>query len=78
MALTSCPDCGREVSDRAPACPNCGAPIAAPPPSTASVPQRVITSEDSFLTRNRGCGDILLYGPLILLVMLVFMGSCPA
>lgn len=28
MALVACPDCGREVSGRAPACPHCGAPIA--------------------------------------------------
>lgn len=28
MALIICPDCSREVSDRAPACPGCGAPIA--------------------------------------------------
>src|SRR5690242_2712828 len=28
MALTNCPDCSAEVSDRAPTCPRCGAPIA--------------------------------------------------
>lgn len=28
MALIKCEDCGRDVSDRAPACPNCGAPVA--------------------------------------------------
>src|SRR4051812_11612666 len=28
MALMKCDDCGRDVSDRAPACPNCGAPVA--------------------------------------------------
>ena len=27
MALIKCPECGREVSDKAPACPHCGAPI---------------------------------------------------
>ena len=26
MALISCPECGREISDKAPACPHCGAP----------------------------------------------------
>jgi hypothetical protein len=26
MALISCPDCGKSISDKAPACPNCGAP----------------------------------------------------
>jgi hypothetical protein len=29
MALVTCPDCGREVSDQAPACPNCGRPMKA-------------------------------------------------
>jgi hypothetical protein len=28
MALISCPECGRQVSDKAPTCPTCGAPIA--------------------------------------------------
>ena len=27
MALVSCPECGREVSEKATACPNCGAPL---------------------------------------------------
>jgi len=27
MALIKCEECGREVSDKAPACPGCGAPI---------------------------------------------------
>ena len=28
MALIKCSECGRDVSDKAPACPGCGAPIA--------------------------------------------------
>ena len=28
MPLITCPDCAKEMSDRAPACPNCGAPAA--------------------------------------------------
>jgi len=28
MALVKCPECGREVSDKAKACPGCGRPIA--------------------------------------------------
>lgn len=27
MAMITCPECGREVSDKAASCPNCGAPI---------------------------------------------------
>ena len=32
MALITCPDCKREISDQATACPNCGRPIAHKPP----------------------------------------------
>jgi len=28
MALISCPDCNKQVSESAPTCPQCGAPIA--------------------------------------------------
>ena len=47
MALISCPECGRQVSDAAPACPTCGyplhrvavatAPVAAAPPIEPAV-----------------------------------------
>ena len=34
MSLIQCPECAREISDKAPACPHCGVPIqaATPPP----------------------------------------------
>lgn len=38
MALIQCPECGKEISDKAPACPNCGNPmptLAAPTSSQA-------------------------------------------
>lgn len=48
MALISCSECGKEVSDKAAACPGCGAPIAAiaiaapqAPPRAVVVPARV-------------------------------------
>ena len=27
MALINCPECGKQISDKAAACPNCGAPV---------------------------------------------------
>ena len=27
MALITCPECGKEISDKATTCPNCGAPV---------------------------------------------------
>lgn len=41
MPLTTCPDCGREVSTAAPACPHCGrpnAPAVAAPQAAAAAP----------------------------------------
>lgn len=32
MALISCPECGKEISDAATACPHCGHPVQNPPP----------------------------------------------
>ena len=31
MAMISCPECGKQVSDKAPACVNCGVPIGQSP-----------------------------------------------
>lgn len=33
MALIKCPECGKEVSDKATSCPNCGCPIESLSPS---------------------------------------------
>ena len=30
MAMIDCPECGKQVSDKAPACPACGVPVASP------------------------------------------------
>ena len=37
MALTQCPECDREMSDRAAACPGCGAPNAAAPRAVVTI-----------------------------------------
>lgn len=42
MAIISCPECGKQVSDRAVSCPNCGYPISSAP---AVVPQVNTSSE---------------------------------
>ena len=37
MALISCPECGKKVSDRAATCPECGCPINTAPAESVSV-----------------------------------------
>ena len=79
--LMTCPDCGALVSKKAPACPKCGSPFqtnaaaSLPPSSDSSRPIRVDTGEN-VLNRNRGCADLLLYGPLIFIVIVVILAIC--
>lgn len=40
MPLVPCPDCGREVSDAAPACVHCGRPLASVSASPSAAPAR--------------------------------------
>jgi len=47
MALIKCEDCGKEISDKAPACPQCGAPQAAGQTATATAPPKPETPKDT-------------------------------
>jgi hypothetical protein len=64
MALTTCPDCSREISTAAPACPHCGRPnapmMAAPAAAVPSAEQTLWRGSPSWL---------LLLGKLIWLVL---------
>jgi hypothetical protein len=48
MALMKCDDCGRDVSDRAPACPNCGAPVAESV-ARSTIPDTVTLDGEDFI-----------------------------
>ena len=39
MALISCPECGKEISDKAFACPHCGNPMSQQPQQVVQVQQ---------------------------------------
>ena len=77
MALMSCPECGKEVSDQAPTCPNCGAPIArpvqqlqTPPPAVPPQPAKKKTS-----CFTLGCAVVLGAGLILLIVALIGGGG---
>ena len=67
MALVTCPDCGKEISDQAPACPNCGRPAAARPAVTAPPPATKAKKKTGCLIRS-------ILGLIGLCVLLVIVG----
>jgi hypothetical protein len=65
MALITCTECHKQISDKAPACPHCGAPVAlasAVPPAKAS-------------GGGMGWGAKLALGALALFVAFLFLGA---
>lgn len=68
MALISCSECGREVSDKAPHCPGCGNPIAAPAPIES--PAKTHGFADEGEQRRK------IYIPLIIIAVVAAIGLC--
>jgi hypothetical protein len=69
MALITCEDCGRSISDRAPSCPQCGAPsihapFAPPPLPSGPPPLQQPTAAALALTKGerKGFGKKILIG----------------
>lgn len=64
--LVACPFCKGEIAVDAAKCRHCGEWVKErPADGTTAPPPRVRTSDDSFLTRQRGCADLILW-PILL------------
>lgn len=76
MALIACPECTREISDKAATCPHCGnpmRPIASPAPPPITTPIPAPKGEGCFLqTLNLGCAIVLIF------IVIAVIGSCIA
>ncbi len=59
MALIICPECGKEISDKAPSCPNCGCPTSAMP--FQNLPSESKISETAILATFRASKKV---GPI--------------
>lgn len=68
MALIKCPDCGREVSSRAPVCPQCGGPIAA---GSVVDPKTVHGRGEGVFLKSMNCGCIAV---LLLIACVILAG----
>jgi hypothetical protein len=65
MALITCPDCGKSVSDAAPSCPHCGRPISAPAAAPSPLPVTLAPAKTSKAA----------WGCLFLIMIIVLMMS---
>lgn len=53
MALIRCPECGKEISNKAEACPNCGYPI-----ESLGKAKRIINEEYAVILENAGVNKV--------------------
>lgn len=74
MAMIKCPDCGKDISDRATACPNCGCPLAA-----KQVSETVIYSEKTNNNSKKEKNGIVFATVAVVIIViaaaLIFGGS---
>ena len=67
MALVKCPECGKEISDKANSCPSCGYPINQ---------TEMELEQDRVNIRNKNKGkNLLTFGGILLLITVVFVLS---
>lgn len=62
MALISCPECKKEISDKASSCPSCGAPISNKNTNSAGSSHTSVTRTGA---KWEGIGFLLIVGGMI-------------
>lgn len=67
MALISCTECGKQVSDKAATCPGCGNPLSSQ--MTISVPQEQVVTAKRAGTKWEAAGFVLILIGMILAAM---------
>lgn len=71
MALVNCPECSKEISDKATACPNCGTPL-----KEAQQPiQQVFVNQPKKKSKLKGCISIILILFVATIVMAITSSS---
>ena len=81
MALIQCPECGKEISDKASTCPNCGCPIKVDKPATDNSSEIISNTNDnkaaeinqasSSKTNNKT--PIIIVGVVIAVIVIVLL-----
>lgn len=73
MALATCPECGGQVSDLAPACPHCGCPFAVPSVPSSSAAKRRSRPKGNALTTDFISWPRFLFWGFVLISVLTLM-----
>jgi hypothetical protein len=73
MALISCPECAKEISDQAVSCPHCGVPLKPPPPAPGPQPSRAPPQVPP--AKSSGCAKVLLW-IFAFAIFMAFVGTC--
>jgi uncharacterized membrane protein YvbJ len=68
MALTTCPDCGKEVSSQAPVCPNCGRPI-----SASVTNANIHGSGEGIFMKGLNCGCAITIGIVVTIIVIAII-----
>lgn len=67
MALISCPECGKQISDSTPACPHCGYQL-----SVSSIPSAPAPTKISEISQNYTVGIVMTVLGIFLLLVCLF------
>lgn len=79
MALINCPECGKEISDKAVSCPSCGCPVCNETNDTLEeMDNRVILISDENIKGYWSVGRLVIGVISIVLFVLVSLQSCAA
>lgn len=71
MALINCYECGKSISDRAPACPKCGAPVSGSNDHDSADISSVVTDKDNSKPQVQVSGKESTAGCLWVIVIIV-------
>lgn len=70
MALISCPECGREVSDQVKSCPHCGYPFGGSDPNQEQ-PQKVEVTSVNLVPKNPATKKKIIAGLIVAVIAVV-------
>lgn len=69
MALIKCPECGKEISDKAVSCPNCGCPLK----------ETIIETEQSKInTRRKNHGELIVFLGILAFIFSLYASNNPS